>query len=164
MENANRGFVDAVRRSMRQVREVISAAALDPALLTAAERIQYEGYLRREEADAAIRALAEAGVPIRRIGQRLSHSRKVVRAVLRGERTDVFRIRQSSLEAYLLWLDAQWDQAAAKRPRFGDRRSCRVSEDRFASSGNGRRDVGAQSRPTSSGFSACRRREPWHDG
>lgn len=109
MENASRSFVDAVRRSMRQVPEVISAAALDPALLTAAERIQYEGYLRREDADAAIRALAEAGVPIRRIGQRLGHSRKVVRAVLRGERTDVFRVRQSSLEAYLPWLDAQWD-------------------------------------------------------
>lgn len=112
MENASRGFVDAVRRSMRQVREIISAAALDPALLTAAERIQYEGYQRREEADAAIRALAEAGVPIRRIGQRLGHSRKVVRAVLRGERTDVFRVRQSSLEAYLPWLDAQWDASS----------------------------------------------------
>lgn len=112
MENASRGFVDAVRRSMRQVREIISAAVLDPALLTAAERIQYEGYQRREEADAAIRALAEAGVPIRRIGQRLGHSRKVVRAVLRGERTDVFRVRQSSLEAYLPWLDAQWDASS----------------------------------------------------
>lgn len=109
MENASRGFLDAVRRSMRQVREVVGAATLDPALLTAAERIQYKGYLRREESDAAIRALAEAGVPIRRIGQRLGHSRKMVRAVLRGERTDVFRVRQSSLEAYLLWLDAQWD-------------------------------------------------------
>ena len=76
---------------MRQVREVVGAATIDPALLTAAEHIQYEGYLRREEADATIRALAEAGVPIRRICQRLGHSRKVVRAVLRGERTDVFR-------------------------------------------------------------------------
>ncbi|MCJ2106366.1 ISL3 family transposase [Methylobacterium sp. E-041] len=109
MENASRGFLDAVRKSMRQVREVVGAATLDPALLTAAEHIQYEGYLRREEADAAIRALAEAGIPIRRIGQRLGHSRKVVRAVLRGERTDVFRVRQSSLDAFLPWLDAQWD-------------------------------------------------------
>ncbi len=109
MENASRGFLDAVRRSMRQVREVVGAATIDPALLTAAERIQYEGYLRRKEADAAIRALAEAGVPIRRICQRLGHSRKVVRAVLRGERTDVFRVRQSSLDAHLPWLDAQWD-------------------------------------------------------
>jgi hypothetical protein len=39
MENASRGFLDAVRRSMRQVREVVGAATLDPALLTAAERI-----------------------------------------------------------------------------------------------------------------------------
>jgi transposase len=102
MENASRGFLDAVRRSMRQVRDVVGAATIDPALLTATERIQYEGYLRREEVDAAIRALAEAGTPIRRICQCLGHSRKVVRAVLRGERTDVFRVRQSSL-------DAQWD-------------------------------------------------------
>ncbi|GJD41912.1 hypothetical protein OICFNHDK_4396 [Methylobacterium bullatum] len=73
------------------------------------ERIQDESYLRREEADAAIRTLTEAGVPLRRIGQRLGHSRKVVRAVLRSERTNVFRVRQSSLDAYLPWLDAQWD-------------------------------------------------------
>lgn len=33
----------------------------------------------------------------------------MVRAVLRGERTEVFRVRQSSLDAYLPWLDAQWD-------------------------------------------------------
>lgn len=109
MGNASRGFLDAVRRSMRQVREVIGAATIDPARLTAAERIQYEGYLRREEADAAIRALAEAGVSIRQICQRLGHSRKVVRAVLRGERTDVFRVRQSSLDAYRPWLNAQWE-------------------------------------------------------
>ncbi|MGU3363175.1 transposase, partial [Methylobacterium sp. M6A4_1b] len=48
-------------------------------------------------------------IPIRRISQRLGHSRKVVRAVLRGERTDVFRVRRSSLDAYLPWLDARWD-------------------------------------------------------
>lgn len=107
MENARRGFLNAVRGSMRQVREVVGAATVDPELVTAAERIQYEGYLRREEADVAIRALADAGVPIRRIGQRLGHSCKVVRAVPRGERTDVFRVRQSSLDAYLPWLDAQ---------------------------------------------------------
>ncbi|GJD33544.1 hypothetical protein QO012_004033 [Methylobacterium aerolatum] len=74
MEKAGLGFLDAVRRSMRQSREVVGAATIDPALLTAAERIQYEGCLRWEEAGAAIRALAEAGVPIRRICQRLGHS------------------------------------------------------------------------------------------
>ena len=99
----------AVAASTRQVREVVGAATIDPALLTAAERIQYEGYLRREEADAAIRALTEAGVPIRQFCKSLGHRRKVVRAVLRGEHTDIFRVRQSSLKAYLPWLDAQWD-------------------------------------------------------
>src|SRR5579872_7561357 len=49
MENASRAFLDAVRKSMRQVRSVIGATRIDPELLTAAERIQYEGYLRREE-------------------------------------------------------------------------------------------------------------------
>ena len=34
---------------MRQIRAAIGAATIDPDLLTAAERIQYEGYLRREE-------------------------------------------------------------------------------------------------------------------
>ena len=64
MENASRSFLDAVRFSIWQVREVVGAATIDPALLTAAERIQYEGTLRREEADTVIRALSQAGVPI----------------------------------------------------------------------------------------------------
>ena len=109
MENASRAFLDAARRSMRPVREVVGAATIDPELLTAAERIQYEGYLRREEANAAIRALVEAGVSLKQISRRTGHSRKLVRAVVCGERTDVFRVRQSSLEPYLPWLDAQWD-------------------------------------------------------
>jgi transposase len=36
----------------------------------------------------------------------------LVRQVIRGERTDVFRMRQSSLEPHLPWLDAQWDAGA----------------------------------------------------
>ena len=35
-------------------------------------------------------------------------SRGVVRKVLRGQRSDVFRVRENSLELYLPWLDAQW--------------------------------------------------------
>ena len=130
MENASRSFLDAVRLSMRRVREVVGAASIDTVLLTAAERIQYEGYLRREEADMAIRDLSQAGVPIRQIVRRLGHSRKVVRDVLRGERGDVFRVRQSSLEAYLPWLDAQWeagDRNAAKLWRRAQERGFKGS-------------------------------------
>ena len=108
MENASRAFLDAVRKSMQQIRTAIGATTIDPGLLTAAERIQYEGYLRREETNAAILALATEGVPIREIVRRLGHSRKLVRHVVRGERHDVFRVRQSSLDVHLPWLDAQW--------------------------------------------------------
>jgi len=41
MENASRAFLDAVRKSMRQIRSVIGATTIDPKLLTAAERLQY---------------------------------------------------------------------------------------------------------------------------
>src|ERR1700736_170475 len=42
MENGSHAFLDAVRKSMRQVRAAVGAATINPALLTAAERIQYE--------------------------------------------------------------------------------------------------------------------------
>ncbi|NBJ13879.1 ISL3 family transposase [Microvirga arsenatis] len=108
MENASRAFLDAVRRSMRQIRAAIGAATINPHLLTAAERIQYEGYLRREDTNAAILELTEAGVTIKEIVRRTGNSRGLVRRVLRGQRSDIFRVRESSLELHLPWLDAQW--------------------------------------------------------
>ena len=108
MENASTAFLDAVRKSMRAIRAAIGATVIDPKLLTSAERLQYEGYLRREETNAAILALAADGVPIKQIAKRTGCSRKLVRHVVRGERTDVFRTRQSSLEAHLPLLDEQW--------------------------------------------------------
>lgn len=93
---------------MRQIREALGATRIDPDLLTAAERLQYEGYVRREEANAAILGLASEGVAIKEIVRRTGHSRGVVRKVLRGQRSDVFRSRESSLDIYLPWLDAQW--------------------------------------------------------
>lgn len=108
MENASRAFLDAVRKSMRQIRIVIGATTIDPKLLTAAERLQYEGYLRREETNAAIMALSKNGIPIKQIARETGHSRKLVRQVVRGERHDVFRTRQSPLDPHLPWLDDQW--------------------------------------------------------
>jgi hypothetical protein len=42
MENASRAFLDAVRKSTRQIRTVIGGTTIDPKPLTAAERLQYE--------------------------------------------------------------------------------------------------------------------------
>lgn len=92
---------------MRQIRSAIGAATVDPTLLTAAEHIQYEGYLRREGANAAILERAKNGAPIQ-IVRETGHSRGHVRRILRGQRSDVFRTCESSLEPYLPWLDAQW--------------------------------------------------------
>jgi transposase len=108
MENASHAFLEAVQKSMRQIRSAIGATTINPKLLTAAERLQYEGYLRREEANAGILGLAKDGITIKEIVRRTGHSRGLVRAVLRGRRSDVFRARQSSLEPHLQWLDAQW--------------------------------------------------------
>ncbi len=108
MENASAAFLDAVRKSMRPIRAAIGATVIDPTLLTTAERLQYQGYLRREDTNAAILALAKDGVPIKQIVKRTGHSRKLVRQVIRGERTDLFRTRQSTLEAHLPLLDEQW--------------------------------------------------------
>jgi transposase len=108
MENASRAFLDAVAKSMRAIRSAIGAATINPELLTAAERIQYEGYVRREETNAAIIELSKGGATIKQIVRSTGFSRGLVRKVLRGERTDVFRIREGSLDAYLPWLDEQW--------------------------------------------------------
>ncbi len=113
MENASAAFLDAVRKSMRPIRAAIGAAAVDPALLTAAERLQYEGYLRREETNASILAMAADGASIKEIRRKTGYSRKLIRAVLRGQRSDIFRTRQSSLKPWLPWLDEQW--AAGRR-------------------------------------------------
>jgi transposase len=109
MENASAALLDSVRRSMREVRTALGAATIDPALLTAAERLQYEGFQRREDATREILAFAAEGLSIKAIVKRTGRSRKLVRHAIRGERTDdVFRTRQNSLQPYLPMLDGLW--------------------------------------------------------
>ncbi len=76
MENASRPFLDAARKSMRQIRTVIGATTI-PKLLTAAERFHYEGYLRREETNAAAWLCRKTACP---------SSRSCVRLAIAGSR------------------------------------------------------------------------------
>jgi transposase len=108
LENASAAFLDAVRRLMAAIRRAVGTTAIDPALLTRAERLQYDGYLRREQTNAAILGLAKGGMATRVIVRHTGCSRKTVRQVLRGERSDVFRCRTSSLEPWLDQLDREW--------------------------------------------------------
>jgi transposase len=108
MENASAAFLGAVRKSMRQIRSALGAAHVDPALLTAAERLQYEGYLRRGEVNADIASRFKRGATIKEIVRDTGHSRGFVRKILRGQHSDVFRTREGSLTPHLSWLDAQW--------------------------------------------------------
>jgi transposase len=98
MENASAAFLDVMRRMMTAIRRAVGTTVVDRALLTCAERIQYDGYLRRRQTDAAIARLAKSGLGIKAIGRRLGCSRKMIRQVPRGGRSDVFRCRTSSLE------------------------------------------------------------------
>lgn len=67
MENASAAFLDAVRRSMNRIRTAIEATTIDPELLTCAEKLRYQGYLRRQDSHAVITALVSDGVPLKEI-------------------------------------------------------------------------------------------------
>jgi hypothetical protein len=63
--------------------------------------------------------LSKNGVPIKQIVRQTGNSRKLIRQVIRGERTDVFRTRQSSLDLHLPWLDDQWASGCRNEADFG---------------------------------------------
>ena len=108
MENASAAFLTAVQRSMAAIRKAVSAGTVDPEALSAAERRQHTGWLRREAENADILALAARGVAIKEIMRRTDKSRGLVRQVVRGGRADIFRSRMSSLDPFLTQLETAW--------------------------------------------------------
>lgn len=108
IENASAAFLDAIRRNMREIRRALGQGAVDPETLTAAERIQYDGWKRRVDGDAVVLKLHADGMTLKEIARRTGRSRKLVRSVVRGERTDAFRPRGNSLEPWLDRLKAEW--------------------------------------------------------
>jgi transposase len=79
MKNASHALLDAVRK----VRAAVGAITINPNLLTAAERSQYEGYLRGEDTKCG-NPQTEAGVSIKEIVRLTGQRRGLVRGGLRG--------------------------------------------------------------------------------
>jgi hypothetical protein len=50
---------------MNRIRTAIGATTINPELLTYAEKLRYQGYLRRQDSHAAIAALVSDGVPFK---------------------------------------------------------------------------------------------------
>ncbi len=109
MENASRAFLDAVRGALHRIRSVMGATTLNPALLSSAERLQVDGWARRRRTNNTVIAMRDDGWSIKEIARTAGLARGTVRRIVRGQRDDVFRSRQSSLEAHLSWLDGRWD-------------------------------------------------------
>ena len=62
---------------MRAIRDVINPKVIDPTLLTQTERIQHDGFLLRQDNNRIIKAMAAAGMPIKKIARQTRRSRKL---------------------------------------------------------------------------------------
>ncbi len=62
----------------------------------------------REAENAEILALSKRGIAIKEIMGRTDKSRGLVRQVVQGERTDIFRGRMSSVDPFLTQLETAW--------------------------------------------------------
>ncbi len=133
MENASRAFLDAVRKSMRHIRTAIGAATINPDLLTAAERIRYEGYLRREDSNAAILGLAKDGTTIKEIVRRTALS--VVCCAVNARISFASGRARSNSICHGLTPSGRLDSEMARS--YGESSKAKGSAAAFASSANG---------------------------
>ncbi len=107
-ENASAAFLDVVRRHLREIRAALSADAIDPALLTCAERLRWENWRGRHAVNEGVLALRGSGASIMSIVRGTGLGRQTVRRILRGTRDDVFRVRASSLDPWTERLEQSW--------------------------------------------------------
>ena len=84
MENTSRAFLDAVRKLMRKIRQLIGSAAINLHLLLCAERLYHESYLHREETIPMVMALSVEGGPIKKIVRQTGLNRGTIRRILRS--------------------------------------------------------------------------------
>ena len=109
LENATAAFVEAVKRHMRHLRRAITSGDVDPDALTAAEKLQWIGWKRRDEVNGMVRGLHRQGRSIKAIVRTTGVSRQTVRRILAGTRDDVFRCRETTLDRWAETLNANWN-------------------------------------------------------
>jgi len=108
-ENASAAFLPAVRSELPRLRKALSPETpVDPETWSKAERIQREAAATREAVNSQVLALAAQGVPLKAIARTTGLSRQTIRKIARGQRHDMFRTRQSSLDPWLVRLEAEW--------------------------------------------------------
>ena len=108
-ENASAAFLSAVRSELPRLRRALSPERLvDPETLSKAERIQWDAAMIREAVNGQVPALASQGVPVKVMARTTGLSRQTIRKIVRGQRHDIFRTRQSSLDAWIVQLEAEW--------------------------------------------------------
>jgi hypothetical protein len=83
-----RAFLDVVRQNMPAIRAILASTAVDPSVLTSAERRQWGGFQRRKETAEAVLALARKGTPIKEIVRQLGLAPAERDAVVREQRPD----------------------------------------------------------------------------
>ena len=109
LENVTAAFVEGVKRHMGHLRRAITSGDIDPDTLSAAEKLQFAGWQRREEVNGAVRTLHGQGRSIKSIVRTTGVSRQTVRRILAGTRDDVFRSRETTLDSWAERLKTDWD-------------------------------------------------------
>ena len=109
LENASAAFLEGVKRHMGHLRRAVTNGDIDPDALSAAEKLQWTGWQRRDEMNGMVRNLHGQGHSIKGIVRTTGVSRQTVRRILAGTRDDVFRSRETTLDRWAERLNADWD-------------------------------------------------------